>query len=50
MTVALLAARGVETHVWTINDPKRAEEMVIMGVHGIFTDTPGQLRSALYTN
>lgn len=30
--------RGVEVHVWTINDPQRMTELVQLGVDGIVTD------------
>ena len=46
MTIALLAERGIQTHVWTVNDPMHARRLRIMGVHGIFTDHPGEMRKA----
>lgn len=30
--------RGVEVHVWTVNDPRRMTELVGLGVDGIVTD------------
>ena len=41
LTPRLIAAahrRGVEVHVWTVNDPDRMRELVAMGVDGIVTD------------
>lgn len=31
-------ARGLQVHVWTINDPDKMEELVAIGVDGIVTD------------
>lgn len=36
--VAELAALGVETHVWTVNDPGDMARLLDLGVHGIVTD------------
>lgn len=36
--VADLAAVGVETHVWTVNDPAVMRRLLALGVHGIVTD------------
>lgn len=30
--------RGVEVHVWTVNDPQRMAELVELGVDGVITD------------
>lgn len=30
--------RGVEVHVWTVNEPQRMRALVAMGVDGIITD------------
>lgn len=32
--------RGLQVYVYTINDPKKAERFIQMGVHGIVTDRP----------
>ncbi|NRD26087.1 glycerophosphodiester phosphodiesterase family protein [Frigoribacterium sp. VKM Ac-2836] len=36
--VAEWAALGVETHVWTVNDPTDMARLLAVGVHGIVTD------------
>lgn len=38
---------GLGFYVWTINDPKRARELIAAGVEGITTDRPGWLRDQL---
>ena len=35
--------RGIEVHVWTVNDPEEMAELVEMGVDGIITDYPDRL-------
>jgi glycerophosphoryl diester phosphodiesterase len=37
----------MDLYVWTVNDPKRARELLAMGVAGITTDRPGYLRQQL---
>jgi glycerophosphoryl diester phosphodiesterase len=46
MVDALLAA-GLDVCVWTVDDPKRARELVSAGVRGITTNRPGWLRNEL---
>jgi glycerophosphoryl diester phosphodiesterase len=36
--VADLASIGVETHVWTVNDPAAMRRLLALGVHGLVTD------------
>jgi len=36
-------SRGVEVHVWTINDLHEIEELLEVGVDGIVTDHPGRM-------
>jgi glycerophosphoryl diester phosphodiesterase len=45
----LEAARrlGLETTVYTVNDPARMRELAALGVTGIFTDYPGLARTTL---
>jgi glycerophosphoryl diester phosphodiesterase len=39
--------RGIAVHVWTINERDQMEELLDMGVDGIFTDRPALLRNVL---
>lgn len=45
--VQRLKAAGLELNVWTVNDPKRARELIAAGVASITTDRPGWLREQL---
>ena len=36
-------AGGVEVHVWTINDPRKAAALLALGVDGVMSDDPGVL-------
>ena len=45
--VAAAHRRGLEVHVWTINEQAEMEEMLSLGVDGIITDCPGRLLSML---
>jgi glycerophosphoryl diester phosphodiesterase len=45
--VDALTAAGLDVCVWTVDDPKRARELVAAGVHGITTNRPAWLRSEL---
>jgi glycerophosphoryl diester phosphodiesterase len=42
-------AAGLETHVWTVNDPDTMAEMIDLGVDTIITDEPARLRRLLDT-
>jgi glycerophosphoryl diester phosphodiesterase len=35
--------RGIEVHVWTVNDPEEMVELIEMGIDGIITDYPDRL-------
>lgn len=45
--LASAAARGLEVHAWTVNDPLRARTLAALGVACIMTDDPAALRSAV---
>ncbi len=38
---------GLVVNVWTVNKPRRMEELITMGVDGIITDYPDRLRAVL---
>jgi glycerophosphoryl diester phosphodiesterase len=39
--------RGIEVHVWTIDEPGQMNELIDLGVDGLMTDRPGVLRDVL---
>jgi len=45
--VRSLLARGLVVNVWTVNDPAEARDLAALGVDGIITDAPGEMRAAL---
>ncbi len=38
---------GLRVNVWTVNDPNEMERLIALGVDGIITDHPAQLRALL---
>ena len=45
--VAAAHDRGLQVHVWTVDDPAGCEAMLELGVDGIMTDRPAMLRELL---
>ncbi|MGB0921954.1 MAG: glycerophosphodiester phosphodiesterase [Alphaproteobacteria bacterium] len=39
--------KGLQAHVWTIDDPQTMEHLIRTGVDGIMTDSPGLLKTVL---
>jgi glycerophosphoryl diester phosphodiesterase len=37
-TLARFHNAGVEVHIWTVNDPSRMRQLLLLGVDGIITD------------
>ncbi len=42
-----IRAQGFAINVWTVNDGAEARDLAALGVDGIITDTPGEVRAAL---
>lgn len=45
--VRSLIGRGLLVNVWTVNDGSEARDLAALGVAGIITDAPGEIRAAL---
>ena len=45
--VAAARRRGIEVHVWTIDEPTQMHELIDLGVDGLMTDRPAVLRDVL---
>jgi len=45
--VSAAGARGLQVHVWTIDDEAEMERLIALGVHGIMTDRPRLLKAVL---
>lgn len=46
-SMAWARRRGLRVHVWTVDDPGRAQQLVALGVHGIITNRPQLIRTNL---
>ena len=46
-SIAAAADRGVQVHVWTINDPVQMSVMISRGADGLITDEPALARQVL---
>jgi len=45
--VRVMQARGIQTHVWTINDSIVMHQLLDLGFEGIMTDFPARLKAVL---
>jgi glycerophosphoryl diester phosphodiesterase len=45
--IAAARRRGIEVHVWTVDEPGQMRELIDLGVDGLMTDRPGVLRDVL---
>ncbi len=45
--IAAARRRGIEVHVWTIDEPRQMNELIDLGVDGLMTDRPVVLRDVL---
>jgi glycerophosphoryl diester phosphodiesterase len=45
--IATARQRGIEVHVWTVDEPEQMHELLDLGVDGLMTDRPDVLRKVL---
>ena len=45
--IARAHAAGLRVHAWTVDDPRRARQLIRCGVDGLFTNDPARLRRSV---
>ena len=45
--VRAMKKRGLQVHVWTVNEPSEMHRLINLGVDGLMTDCPSRLRTVL---
>ena len=45
--IRAMKQRGLQTHVWTVNAPGEMHRLIDLGVDGLMTDRPAQLKAVL---
>ena len=47
--IRAMKRRRLQTHVWTVNEPAEMNRLIDLGVDGLMTDRPAQLKEVLIT-
>jgi glycerophosphoryl diester phosphodiesterase len=45
--IAAARQRGIEVHVWTVDEPEQMHQLLDLGVDGLMTDRPDVLKNVL---
>ena len=45
--VRAMKAQGLQTHVWTVNEPDEMRHLLDLGIDGLMTDRPAVLKAVL---